>query len=313
MSMLVELPEQLYPSDSAIFAELDRSPNFSLGTATAMAWAAQLAYETDPDKLARILSQWGMVQSDRLLGRFASLLPITSTKGYITGNDAVTIIAFSGTDPVHLGDWVRDFSFFRTAEGIHRGFQDGVNVVWAHITSRLALSLNKSDRLYLTGHSLGAALAAVAAERLIRENIVSADRISGIYAFGMPRVGSGDFAARYEPMLGVKTFRLVYGEDLVARVPPHDDPFGFVHIGRCLRCRYGGRLDGTNLLPEVSEDPGDLKLSLRELLRIFGQFPRPDQPPHPGDPLTAAVISHPQPVIRDHIPDSYLRGLGAPL
>jgi hypothetical protein len=129
MSIFTQLPEQLYPADGAVFAGLDRPPGFSLDTATALALTAQLAYETDPGKITGILSQWGMVQTERLLGRLVSFLPIASTRGFITGNNAATIIAFGGTDPVNIADWVTDFALFRTAAGIHQGFENGIEAI----------------------------------------------------------------------------------------------------------------------------------------------------------------------------------------
>jgi len=215
MSIFTQLPERLYPGDGTVFAGLDRPPGFSLDTATAMALIAQLAYETDPGKITNILSRWGMVQTERLLGRLVSFLPIASTKGFITGNDVVTIVAFGGTDPVNIVDWVTDFALFRTAEGIHQGFENGIAAVWGQLTALLPPRLTATGQLYLAGHSLGAALAVVAADRLVRENVVPAEQISGIYTFGTPRVGASDFAARYEPTLGAKTFRLAYGDDIV--------------------------------------------------------------------------------------------------
>ena len=311
MSIFTQLPEQVYPADGAIFTGLDRPPGFSLDTAKAMAWAAQLAYESDPGKLTAILERWGMTHSDRLLGRLASFLPIASTKGYIARTDVATIIAFGGTDPVRIADWVTDFTFFQTAEGIHRGFENGVEAIWEQLTALVPPRLNATGRLYVAGHSLGAALAVIAAERLVRENRVPADQMAGIYTFGMPRVGDRDFAARYEALLGTKTFRLAYGDDIVPTVPPHDHPFGFNHVGRCLRCRYNQRFDGSDLVNQPTEDPGSLPLLPATVLRLLRQPPRPDTPVHPGDPLAATVIGALPPVVRDHIPDSYLRGLGA--
>ena len=56
-----------------------------------------------------------------------------------------------------------------------------------------------------------------------------------VYAFGMPRIGTPDFAAKYNGKLGDRTYRLVHGDDIVPTVPP--TKFGFCHVGRSVICR----------------------------------------------------------------------------
>src|SRR5215468_6138361 len=59
MSILVELPERLYQRDA--FALLEAVAPFSLGTARAMAWMSQLAYETaHRDKIESICRLWDL-------------------------------------------------------------------------------------------------------------------------------------------------------------------------------------------------------------------------------------------------------------
>ena len=55
MRLLTELPEALYLKQQPRFQA--RTTAFDIETARAMAWAAQLAYETnDPGKIGRILA-----------------------------------------------------------------------------------------------------------------------------------------------------------------------------------------------------------------------------------------------------------------
>src|SRR5262249_42735215 len=58
MSVFVELPERLYQQDA--FAAFEPVAEFSLGTARAMAWMSQLAYEGDQNKIERLCSLWGL-------------------------------------------------------------------------------------------------------------------------------------------------------------------------------------------------------------------------------------------------------------
>src|SRR5262245_57879144 len=88
-----------------------------------------------------------------------------------------------------------------------------------------------------TGHSLGGALAVIAAERAMRANIAQA---TCVYTFGSPRTGGSAFFDRYTQRLGDVTFRLVHGTDIVATVPPALNN-RFLHVGRLIQCPTDGR------------------------------------------------------------------------
>jgi hypothetical protein len=74
--------------------------------------------------------------------------------------------------------------------------------------------------LFYTGHSLGAALATLAAGRFPPR---------ALYTFGSPRVGDGEFATTLE---GVPTFRLVNNRDLVTGVPRKVGRVRLAHVGQ---------------------------------------------------------------------------------
>lgn len=71
-----------------------------------------------------------------------------------------------------------------------QGFDDGVNTVWHGDDGMLAMLKSlvseegKNRKLYVTGHSLGGALATVAGARLAFEHDMN---IAGIYTIGSPR------------------------------------------------------------------------------------------------------------------------------
>jgi pimeloyl-ACP methyl ester carboxylesterase len=89
--------------------------------------------------------------------------------------------------------------------------------VWADVTE--ALSLAHAVRPWFTGHSLGGALATLAADR-------HGDS-AAVYTFGSPLVGDDAFAAGFNNRHEGRSFRYVNGDDLVTRVPPF-----FTHINR---------------------------------------------------------------------------------
>jgi triacylglycerol lipase len=93
---------------------------------------------------------------------------------------------------------------------VHRGFARGLQSVWAQV--RAAVSAVGARPVWVTGHSLGGALATLAAVRLQRDEGVTP---AGTYTFGSPRVGNMDFYRAYAPI----TYRHVNNEDVVPHVP----------------------------------------------------------------------------------------------
>lgn len=136
----------------------------------------------------------------------------SGTQGFVARRprDALAVLAFRGTE--------KDFEDIRTdlqarfyrGDGmrIHSGFYRAYSAVAPAVAAALAECAE--DRLYVTGHSLGGALAVVAARQL------ESDGLAACYTFGSPRVGDVDFGN------GLRTpvYRLVNAADLVPRLPP---------------------------------------------------------------------------------------------
>ena len=315
MSIFTEFPEALYPRQNPPPAATPGTP-FDLGTARTLAWAAQLAYETnDPAKVRRVLASWGWACRGLHAGRVNTLLPLTSARGFVAGCGTATILAFAGTDPVNPGDWIKDLSIRVNATGLHDGFESGIAAVWDTIAPLLGSGgAAAGGRLFIVGHSLGGALAVVAAQRLVRSGVVAPDRIAGVYTLGCPRVGDARFAQYYcaagEGGLADRTVRLVQGDDIVPRLPPAEAPFGFRHVGRLLACAHGAPFDPARLAPDTPEQPPDGS-ALPGLVKSLFHLPGlEDLPRFPGSPVAAALIEALSPAIRDHLMDRYLRALG---
>jgi len=150
----------------------------------------------------------------------------------LVGEDANSItIAFRGS--VSIRNWITDAEFERvtliagdgTCSKVHKGF----NAAWNSILVPLFAALRPSRKpIFVTGHSLGGALAILAALALERNGFL----VAQVYTFGQPRVGNGDFMRRYNAALGDITYRVVYQEDIVARIPhlpSFRDPYR--HVG----------------------------------------------------------------------------------
>ncbi len=271
---------------------------FSLATASAMAWAAQAAYEApDHDKLAAILTQWNW----RLLRMFDQPVPgawpRTGARGFIADTGTAWVVAIAGTEPSNLGNWLQNFDFPVDRDGAHRGFQAGALAAQPMIETALA---NRPGPIYLTGHSLGGALAAMTA--LLLPNTWT-NRIAGIYTIGMPRPGNATYRDTYNPRLGDRTYRLIHADDLVPKVPP--SALGFRHIGALLHCDRGNRFAGQ---PAIPPDEGARMDELRDIaLSPFGKNTAPQFPAENRAAVRAAArLSAP---IRDHLTDGYLRAL----
>jgi hypothetical protein len=296
MSFLVSLPAELYsrnPFDGFAGTE------FGIGTARAMAWLSQLAYEDDADKIDSILELWGARRLLSFHHLVLSFLPLVSTRGFVAERRGDVLVAFQGTDPFITANWVTDFNLAVDQDGIHQGFGAALEVCWPDIRDTV-IRAGSGLRLFVVGHSLGAALAALGAARAQRELGVTA---AGVYTFGMPRVGTPEFARAYNQALGEITYRLVHGEDIVPTVPPSE--VGFMHVGRLLQCAPGAKFDPALLYQDFSDDPpfadsqlGALKAGLRDLLS--GTLPLGPRP----DPL-GQISSLLPPGIADHLPDRY--------
>jgi triacylglycerol lipase len=301
MSILVELPERLYPRDA--FAKFAPVAPYNLGTARAMAWMSQLAYETrHPEKIELVCSRWEL-KRPRIIANDNNgepeLLQIR-TRGVIVTGPGATIIAFAGTDPLIPANWISDFDVgLKVTPGrMHRGFDTAFDAVSAQLTE--ALAERGAEPLLITGHSMGAALAVIAADHsLSRKNV----RATAVYAFGMPRVGGDDFAVRYNDTLGATTYRLVHGDDIVATVPP--SRLGFRHVGRLIRCARGSHFPAELPSEEFSDEPqfvgslmGGLQQGVRDLLALQPQ-------PAFRDDALGQMSRFLLPNIGDHLPDRY--------
>lgn len=109
---------------------------------------------------------------------------------------------------------------------VHSGFLHALDSVWPTIISTLAEVQNNAQPFWLTGHSLGAALATLAAARFSLEQ---AKPIAGLYDFGQPRVGDSEFARLLNAELNTRFFRFVNNSDLVTRVPSRE--LGYRDVG----------------------------------------------------------------------------------
>lgn len=143
------------------------------------------------------------------------------------------VIAYRGT--ANLRDWITDANVKRIsigAGGVHRGFQEAFQSTVMEVAKMLQTGCGILP-IFVTGHSLGGAQAVLCARSL---------QLTGhdvrCYTFGQPRVGDSAFARDCDRVLSGRHFRIINGEDVVARIPAW--LAGFRHSGeRCLLNSFG--------------------------------------------------------------------------
>jgi hypothetical protein len=125
------------------------------------------------------------------------------------------VVAFRGTerDPRDYAADVKTWKIaWRAGGSVHAGFADAFESVWPPLKQWIA---GRPGRRLFTGHSLGGALAMLAA---------SLSGPARLMTFGCPRVGDAAFV---RTLAAIDVTRYVDCCDMVSRVPP--ERFGFVH------------------------------------------------------------------------------------
>ncbi len=309
MSRLVQLPPGDYSPTA--FAKFDPAGGFSIDNARAMMWMSQLAYE------AYQQGPSATIQTVGNLWKFTSVVPFTKTQvsikasydtcGVIGEREKAVVLAFAGTDPAVWETVITDVTLRRGAD-THAGFQAAADAVKAEVAQAIALSQAGAKPLFITGHSLGAAVAALTALAAVGQGANPA----AVYGFGMPRIGNANFHTDYTKALGERTFRFVHGLDIVARIPPSIVPgiSDFRHVGHVFQCASGGKFVDAGPLSDLdADDPPFAPELLNTVTAGLGALAAGHifSPSGPGSfgPLFRFL---PQP-IRDHLQDRYWTAL----
>ena len=163
-------------------------------------------------------------------------ISVGTTQCLVAHNEKFIVIAIRGTEIDNLwgavSDWAVNLKLDLVQDNsggkVHEGFRELINQTWPVIEEyvRKILADGVPRTLWITGHSLGAGLATLAAERARR---IANFAVSGVYTWGSPRVGDETFKQKYaEAGLADRTFRFVNNTDIVPKIPPGN---AYTHVG----------------------------------------------------------------------------------
>lgn len=179
-----------------------------------------LAYDKFDDKLTKKLKDLKYTTIKYVSNKGAQAIYLS--------NKEEQVIAFRGTEPKQFSDIKADLKAWKikskTSGRVHDGFYDEVEKVWPEL---IKLIKPKNLPLYMCGHSLGGAMATIAASRLKTE---------ALYTFGSPRVGN----KKWLDHVNVTHYRWRNNNDLVTKVPLW--LMGFRHHGQLMYINYHGNL-----------------------------------------------------------------------
>jgi len=229
--------------------------HFSIQNAFCLACCAQLAY-LEPEVIKRrVIDDWGFTEFE--------FYDREGTQAFLAASDETIIVSFRGTEPPNLADWMTDFDFKLVpgpAGKVHSGFSKALSFVWRRILKKIrsirsasVVDLQTMSRgdgkkagrpanqtvptLWITGHSLGAALALLATAEM---KLLEDRPVRGLYTFGQPRTGNQDFARDFNSVFKERAFRFANNNDVVTRVAPR--LLGYSHTGSIYYIEHDGKI-----------------------------------------------------------------------
>lgn len=274
---------------SRIAFEISHEPGFDKRTAYWLARLSVMAYR----------DYSGIVRETRVFWNSPTVFSFenrsTETQACILEYDDLALVAFRGTEPNKLKDWLTDFRFVKQGYKGHRvhggflgsleslidiarvdrGYRDRKGIANGQLSAETFGEKIKgfadTKPTLLTGHSLGGALASLAGLYFKEEYGLDA---LGIYTFGQPKIGGVTFVTCYLEEINERIYPHVNDEDVVPKVPPR--ALGFRHFpithpfddnGHPIeepakRAAFQRRVDrGTSALPKLFEGVGDHSLT----------------------------------------------------
>jgi len=209
-------PQQFFPEkDIDLLNNPVKRAAYSDRTAWIMAECSRLAYVENKSQLKKALAAGDLkLIKDFSLNEMTAYVALSKKHKY-------AVLAFKGTVPQELKTVLADLNFWwykRNGVTYHEGFYKAYRSLLDDITAALrGIDLP----IYVTGHSLGGAMATVCVM-----NYPDVDKMAACYTFGAPRIC--DLAGVIE-FYKVPVYRMVHSDDVVPAVPFFS--MGFAQIG----------------------------------------------------------------------------------
>lgn len=206
---------------------LDEAALGDLDNARFLCEAAALAY---------LPAAAGAAQFKALLGLDAKLFSVGNTQAWLASDEANIVVAFRGTESPATLDGLKDIlltdalNLLVVPEGrlghdlaaagvgarFHKGFADAIADIWPPLAEAIEAEVKRCDRpVWLTGHSLGGALALYAAWLLKRRFVP----VHEVCTFGAPMIGNRVASEAFNREFAGRIFRYVNGRDPVPKLP----------------------------------------------------------------------------------------------
>jgi triacylglycerol lipase len=260
--------------------------------------AAAHPFRPDPAELPRV-NVWWLIEAALLsywdpaaaipvfnaAGLDAEFVEADGTQCYVAWQADWLLVAFRGTEGDQWGDILTDARFAQIPWKVghtHAGFTDAVRRIEPKLTP-VVNRLAHGRKLWFCGHSLGAALATLAAD-------LYADT-RGVCTFGTPRIGDRTFSVAFSEKFARRSLRYVNGHDVVTHVPPPVIvPWHFRHVAPARFITQSGRV--STLAPYLGHFFSDLFGHPETLLEVING-------------LQCGLFAHPPRFFLDHMPKAY--------
>ena len=205
--------------DKIVYAKYDRNLAYKI------IYLCALAYSDDVAKYltkAREVSTFELVKQvtkpcsgDALCSGFVA----------VSNSEKAIAVAFRGAQ--HSTQLVNEIlriltepkTDFEAGGKVQGYFLDAFKVVWTDLQKYVnkEIETKPSYKVWVTGHSLGGALASLASTLIMFEGKTARDNLM-LYTFGQPRVGNYDYALTHDGLVPL-SFRVTHYRDIVVHLP----------------------------------------------------------------------------------------------